>query len=110
MSRLGDQVGNTRDIPPLPDTKPKLTGILETDGLLAVIGIQIRCEKDLDHHISGGLVSISIFIKHFLSVLKISKTFVFFLGTSGEYSKKYRLDKDPFSQWILENISLSIGI
>ena len=40
--------------------------------------------------ISGGLVSILIFIKHFLSALKISKTFVFFLRTSGEYLKIYR--------------------
>ena len=31
-----------------------------------------------------------IFIKHFLSVIKINKTFVFFLRTSGKYSKKYR--------------------
>ena len=31
-----------------------------------------------------------IYIKHFLSVLKISKTLVFFLKTSGEYSKIYR--------------------
>ena len=30
------------------------------------------------------------FPKLFLSVLKISKTFVFFLKTSGEYSKNYR--------------------
>ena len=28
-------------------------------------------------------------IKHFMFVLKISKTFVFFLRTSGEYSKKH---------------------
>ena len=28
-------------------------------------------------------------IKHFLSVLKISKTLVFFFRTSGDYSKKY---------------------
>ena len=41
-------------------------------------------------HISGGLDSTLIFIKHFLSVLKISKTFVYFFRTSGEYSKKYR--------------------
>ena len=41
-------------------------------------------------HISGGLDSLLIFIKHFLSLLKISYTFVFFLRTSGEYSKKYR--------------------
>ena len=30
------------------------------------------------------------FHKHFLSILKISKTFFFFLRTLGEYSKKYR--------------------
>ena len=41
-------------------------------------------------HISGGLNSILIFIKHFLFKLKISKTLVFFLRTPGEYSKKYR--------------------
>ena len=41
-------------------------------------------------YISGGLDAILICIKHFLSVLEISKTFVFFLRTSGEYSKKYR--------------------
>ena len=41
-------------------------------------------------HISGGLYYILIFTKHFLSVLKISKTFVFFLRKSGEYLKKYR--------------------
>ena len=41
-------------------------------------------------HISGRLGSILIFIKHFLFVLRISKTFVFFLRTSGEYLKKYR--------------------
>ena len=40
-------------------------------------------------HISGGLDSILIFIKHFLSVLKISKTLVFFLRASGEYLKRY---------------------
>ena len=41
-------------------------------------------------YISGGLDSIVIFIKPVLSVLKLSKTFDFFLRTSGEYSKKYR--------------------
>ena len=40
-------------------------------------------------HISEGLDSILIFIKHFLSVLRIYKTFVFFIRMSGEYSKKY---------------------
>ena len=29
LSLLGDQVGRTRDIPPAPDTKPKLTGNLK---------------------------------------------------------------------------------
>jgi hypothetical protein len=50
-------------------------------------------------HISG---SILILIRHFLSVLKISKTFVFFLRTSGEYLKKYRKESvfntDPWKQ------------
>ena len=41
-------------------------------------------------HISNGLDSILIIIKPFLSVLKISGTFVFFLRTSGEYWKNYR--------------------
>ena len=36
-------------------------------------------------HISRGLNSILIFIKHFLSVLKISKSSVYFLKTSSEY-------------------------
>ena len=35
------------------------------------------------------ILYVVILIKHFLSVLKISKTLVFFLRTSGEYSKKY---------------------
>ena len=56
-------------------------------------------------HISGGLDSILIFINHFLSVLKISKTFVFFLRMSGKYSKKYRqgsvFTTDPW-KWILK--------
>ena len=39
---------------------------------------------------SGGLDSILIFIKYSLSALKISTNLVFFLRTSGEYSKKYR--------------------
>ena len=41
-------------------------------------------------HISEGLHSILIFIKYFLSILTISKTYVFFLRTSVEYLKKYR--------------------
>ena len=40
-------------------------------------------------YISGGLDSILVFIKHFLSVLKVSKTFVFFLRTPGEYLTRY---------------------
>ena len=53
-------------------------------------------------YISGGLDAILICIKHFLSVLEISKTFVFFLRTSGEYSKKYRqgsvISTDPWKR------------
>ena len=46
--------------------------------------------KQILFHISGGLVSISIFIKEKnLFVLKISKTFVFFLRTLGEYLRRY---------------------
>ena len=45
--------------------------------------------KQILIHISGGLDSILIFIKHFLSVLKISKIFVFFLRTSSEYLTRY---------------------
>ena len=42
-----------------------------------------------------------IYYKHFLSVLRKSKTLVFFLRTSGEYSKKCRfwkliLKTDPY--------------
>jgi hypothetical protein len=40
-------------------------------------------------HISWGLDHILIFIQHFLSVLKISKTFVFFFWTSSEYLTRY---------------------
>ena len=36
------------------------------------------------------ILYILIFIKHFLSVIKISKPSVFYYRTSGEYSKKYR--------------------
>ena len=57
---------------------PKITS--DEDPLISRKGILI--------HISGGLVSILIFLKHFLSVLIIPKTFVFFFRTSGEYSKK----------------------
>ena len=48
--------------------------------LFSVMGILILI------HIYGGLLSILIFIKHFLSIKNI-QTFVFFLRTSGEYSK-----------------------
>ena len=49
-------------------------------------------------HISGELDSILIFIKHSLSVLKISKKFIFFLRrTLGEYSKIFlKTDPCPF--------------
>ena len=40
-------------------------------------------------HISGGLDSILICIKHFLTVFEISKIFVFFLRTSSEYLTRY---------------------
>ena len=40
-------------------------------------------------HISWGLDYILFFIKHFLSVLKISNTFVFFLRMSSEYLTRY---------------------
>ena len=38
---------------------------------------------------SCGLDSIIILIKHFLSVLKLSKTFLFFRKTSGKYLTSY---------------------
>ena len=34
LSRLGDQVGSTKDMPPRPDTRPKLTGILKNAEIL----------------------------------------------------------------------------
>ena len=34
LSLLGDQVGSTKDMPPRPDTRPKLTGILKNAGIL----------------------------------------------------------------------------
>ena len=52
-------------------------------------------------HISWGLNSIFFFVKHFLSVLKISKTFVVFLTTSSEFLTRYGqgyVFKDPFSR------------
>ena len=52
-------------------------------------GDPLISRKRIFIHISGELDSILIFIKHFLFVLKISKTFVFFFRMSGEYSKKY---------------------
>ena len=41
--------------------------------------------KRILFHISKGLNSIFYFVKHFLSTLKISKNYVFFLRTSSEY-------------------------
>ena len=55
------------------------------------MGIHLFQENgNLGIHFSGWLDYILIFIKHILSVLKISKTFVFFLRKSGKYIKKYR--------------------
>ena len=54
-------------------------------------------------HISERLDSILIFIKHFFSVVKISKTFVFFQEC--QVNIQINIDKDPFSQLILENRS-----
>ena len=53
---------------------------------LAVMGIRLL-KKIILIHISWGLDSILISYKTFLSILKI--TLVFFLRTSGEYSKRY---------------------
>ena len=49
----------------------------------------IYIKKRILIHISWGLDSILIFIKLFLSILKISTTFVFFFRTSGEYLTRY---------------------
>ena len=68
--------------------------------LQLVMGIRIR------FHISGGLVFVLIFIKHFLSVLKISKTFLSVLKISKTFYQvniQRNIDKDPFSKRILEN-------
>ena len=65
-------------------------------------GDPLISRKQILIHISGGHDSTLIFIKHFLSVLKISKTFVLFLRTLGEYSKKYRqgsaISADPLKR------------
>jgi hypothetical protein len=52
-------------------------------------GDPLIARKQILFQISWGLDSKVIFKKHGLSVLKISKTFVFFWRTSGEYLKKY---------------------
>ena len=44
-------------------------------------------------HFSRGLDYILIFINHFLSTLKISKHFVFFIRTSGENLIRYGKDQ-----------------
>ena len=64
----------------------KFFSIFSSDGDLDPLWKQILI------HISGGLDSILIFIEHFLSVLKISKTFVFFIRTSKEYLTRYLPD------------------
>ena len=61
----------------------KIVDFVIVKDFLAVVGIRfliyIFCELD----------STLIYIKYFLFILKISKTFVFFLRTSGEYSMRY---------------------
>ena len=61
----------------------KIKAILTSDG------DPLISRKRILIHISQGLDSISIHMKHFLFLLKISKTFVFLLRTSGEYLKRY---------------------
>ena len=51
-----------------------------------------------------------IFIKHFLSLLKLSKSFVFFIRTSREYLSRYVQEsviKDPLCKRILVHIEYS---
>ena len=61
-----------------------------------------KTRKRIHIHIYGGLDSILIFKILFLSLLKISKTFVFFLRKLGKYSKKYRqgsvISTDPWKR------------
>ena len=45
--------------------------------------------KQILIHISGGLDSILIFMKYFVSLLKISKNFVFFLRMLSAYLTRY---------------------
>ena len=56
-------------------------------GLQPAMGI--RFFKRTNPPISWGLDSTLMFIIYILSVLKVSKTFVFFLITSGEYLTRY---------------------
>ena len=74
--------------------------------LYLTTGIRIRCENGPLSLSLGGLISILIFIKHFLSTLKISKTFVFFLRTSSEYLKQYRqisiFKTDPWKRTFIQ--------
>ena len=69
----------------------QISHILQLHGsvLCSSDGDPLISRKRLLNHISGGLDSILILIKHFLSVLKISKTFIFFLKTSSEYLTRY---------------------
>ena len=59
---------------------------INSDGDLLISRTRILIQSI---HISWGLDSILILIKHFLSELKISKTLFLFFRTSLEYSKKY---------------------
>ena len=63
------------------------------------------------------IICILLFVEHFLSVIRISKTFVLFLRTSSEYLTRYGQDpflrtvfKDPLKKRILVYISLNIHL
>ena len=56
---------------------------------IAVMGIRLFQENGCLSISPEDLTLFKNFIKYFLSVLKISKTLVFFLRTSSEYSKTY---------------------
>ena len=64
-------------------------------------GDPLISRKQILIHISGGLDSTLIFIKHFLSVLKISKTFV--TSSERQVNIQRNIDKALFFQRILEN-------
>ena len=72
------------------DNKRLERGGEETQILITIIdGDPLISRKQILFHISGGFDSILFLKKHFLSVLKISKTFVFFIRMSIEYLTRY---------------------